>query len=142
MAYHMCFQPERYEQMGPMIALGRMAVETYDRHRYRVHTGSPLELKYALQTFGIPVSALPIDDDGIVSTEYNTEFWEKQRLEERRTMTEGNFDHVPSVRITTPGKHDVLMGRGRSCQEHPGYVLDFIPTLLFAVFYSYSALGS
>jgi hypothetical protein len=130
-----------------------MAVDTYDRHRYRVHTGSTLELKYALQTFGIPVSALPIDDDGVVSTEYNTEFWKKQRTAERRKIefdssaaeammtADGGNDtstiaaiRVDAVRITTPGKHDVLMGRGRSCQEHSGYVTTYCRVVFHKIF--------
>jgi hypothetical protein len=132
-AYHMCFEREQYEKIKPVIALGRMAVNSFDRNRQRMHIGSPMELKYTLQTFGIPVATMPIDDDGIVSAQSSNEFWKQQRAEERRRAQaavavatsgvdtdERRNEFCKLVRVKTPGKYDVLSGRGRSCQNHPG----------------------
>jgi hypothetical protein len=128
-AYHMCFEREQYEKIEPVIALGRMAVESFDRTRHRVHIGSPIELKYALQTFGIPVATMPIDDCGIVSVQFSNEFWKQQLAEERRLAAaaaggvgknQDSNELSKLVRVKTPGKYDVLTGRGRSCQNHAG----------------------
>jgi hypothetical protein len=145
----MCYLPEYYEKQGPALSLGRIAMDSYQRHRYRTHTGSMTELKYILQTFGIPMSALPIDDSGVVPHHYNQELMMKQRLLERRLAaspvtitteevydtdtTDASFQQEQrTVRTMTPGTHDVLMGRGRSCQEHPGYVFMFsVRNILF-----------
>jgi hypothetical protein len=145
--FHSCFLNEYFdEKQGSTLSLGRLAMESSQRHRNRTHTGSIAELKYTLQTFGIPVSVLPIDDFGVVCCRYNRDFFEKQRTEERRSFArlaaasphevsvydeidlslqseQSLSHHQPQrygVRITTPGNHDVLMGRGRSCQEHAG----------------------
>ena len=148
---HICLLPEYFlEQQEPVLSLGRLAMDSSERHRYRTHTGSLAEIKYKLQTFGIPVSALPLDDSGVCSSEYNRDFMTKQRMVERQSfdllmtasigefldLNESNGDihqsqhqeaedrlaplPQPSSYIGTPGKHDVLMGRGRSCQEHAG----------------------
>lgn len=140
MAYHMCFDHDEYEKISPIIALGRMAVDAYDRHRFRVHKGPPMELNYALQTFGIPVANMPIDaNTGVVSTEYNGQFWMSRREEERlRSAAAGGGHSVSSiqivsstpnveqatVRVATPGNNDVLLGRGKSFQDHAGYVAE------------------
>jgi hypothetical protein len=137
--FHMCYLPEYYEKQGPALSLGRIAMDSYQRHRYRTHTGTLTELKYILQTFGIPMS--DIDESGAVPIPYNREQMRVQRLIERQRsvsfspMTKKNVCDVDtrdasshhqrsSARISTPGKHDVLMGRGRSCQEHAGYELE------------------
>lgn len=143
-AFHMCYLPEYYESQGAALSLGRIAMESYHRHRHRTHTGTMEELKYTLQTFGIPMSALPMDDAGDVPVSYNREVLKKQRMVERHRVsppttstteevygtdtTDGTFHSQQQQQqqyvrfIATPGKNDVLMGRGRSCQEHPGYV--------------------
>ncbi|KAG7360939.1 hypothetical protein IV203_036038 [Nitzschia inconspicua] len=130
-AFHMCYLPEYYEKQGPALSLGRLAMESYQRHRHRAHTGSIRELKYTLQTFGIPMTALLMDDSGAVPVAYNHECMLKQRMMERQraaaagtvTNIDASFQHQQIYsHIKTPGKHDVLMGRGRSCQEHAGNV--------------------
>ena len=151
--FHTCFLKEYFDEtQGDTLSLGRLAMESMQRHRSRTHSGSIAELKYTLQTFGIPVSVLPIDDGGVVCCRYNRDFFEKQRIVERRAASTPQHltsasppnevsDHDDSelshqlpdqqasssqpaqqqeVRITTPGNQDVLMGRGRSCQEHAG----------------------
>jgi hypothetical protein len=146
--FHMCYFPEYYEKQGPALSLGRIAMDSYQRHRHRTHTGTLTELKYTLQTFGIPMSALPLDESGVVPIPYNRERMMRQRMIERQraaspvtsvtSTTEEVYDtdttdaslhqQQPCTRILIPGKHDVLMGRGRSCQEHAGCVnLKYMP---------------
>jgi hypothetical protein len=67
-----------------------------------------------LQTFGIPTYALPFDENGTPKTEQNRIQWEKRRKHERMT-------HKVN-RVIVPGPFDVLLGRGRLCQENGGNV--------------------
>jgi len=67
-----------------------------------------------LKTFGIPVYALPFDENGNASTENHKAFWATRRQLERKCSGLG--------KVLSPGPFDVLLGRGRLCQEHVGNV--------------------
>jgi hypothetical protein len=67
-----------------------------------------------LQTFGIPTYALPLDENGTINIEQNMMQWEKRRKHERMTYKVN--------RVIVPGPFDVLLGRGRLCQENGGNV--------------------
>lgn len=45
--------------------------------------GTPAELKYTLQTYGIPASIFPVTDDGQILKEFDLVRWSQRRLEER-----------------------------------------------------------
>jgi len=136
MAYHMCFDSVEYSRISPIIALGRMAVNVFDRHRFRVHQGSTTDLNYNLQTFGIPVGSMPIDENGARTNDHDQKFWlnclamERQRLSapQRSDLVSSGAVSSPadamgaSVHVATPGNNDVLLGRGKSFQDHAGNV--------------------
>jgi hypothetical protein len=88
--------------------------------------GSCTELKYTLQTFGIPSFAIPLTDEGEVLLESERDRWAKQRRkeEERRSYIVVDRPTEPSttVRVGTPGNSDVLLGRGRLFQNHVGNI--------------------
>jgi hypothetical protein len=75
-------------------------------------TGSHTECKYALMTFGIPVSLIPLDDHGRL----NMDGFLHMMAELRRSEEELN-NHVRQEgacgRILFPSANDVLLGRGR-----------------------------
>jgi hypothetical protein len=135
MAYHMCFDSDEYNRIAPIVALGRMAVNVFDRHRFRVHTGGTMELNYVLQTFGIPVSNMPIDANGYMSSDHDRNFWSNRLNAERaqHASTTGSGPLTAAVvssglegmdvttQVATPGNNDVLLGRGKSFQDHAGY---------------------
>jgi hypothetical protein len=63
-------------------------------------------------TFGIPVKGFPLTHDGEILLENHKELLNRRRnLDEKRTDL---------GRIILPGPYDVLFGRGKSFQEHPG----------------------
>jgi hypothetical protein len=64
-------------------------------------------------TFGIPKVVIPIDADGIVSTQNNND-WLAMRVKQEETEDE------TFKRIIVPGPFDVLMGRGKKIEENPG----------------------
>lgn len=94
-------------------------------------SGSATELKYILQTFGIPGSFIPVTSEGEVTVDSETSKWKKRRQAERLAKST-NDDGVGTDKekgnnnlaglIGTPGNHDVLLGRGRLSQDHIGNV--------------------
>mmetsp|Transcript_40168 Transcript_40168/g.96920 ORF Transcript_40168/g.96920 Transcript_40168/m.96920 type:complete len:438 (+) Transcript_40168:42-1355(+) len=110
-AVHICFDNLFYK---PLITLGSYAADTFTRVRMRSHFGSCSECIHELKTFGIPVYALPFDENGNASTENHKAFWATRRQLERKCSGLG--------KVLSPGPFDVLLGRGRLCQEHVGNV--------------------
>lgn len=90
------------------------AFPNYSAVRTRVHCASPIELQYMLQDHGIRMRTYPMDSNG------------KLLLDQWKTVL---FEHgmigfylesgVKSL-IIQPTSNDVLLGRGRPIQEHPG----------------------
>jgi hypothetical protein len=73
---------------------------------------------YSLQTFGIPSFCFPLTLDGKLATKDHGERLEKRRkLERMETASNTN-----KVRIGVPGRHDVLLGRGKASYQHMGNV--------------------
>ena len=75
-------------------------------------SGAQVECVYILMTFGIPVKVLPITHDGEVMLENHRDL-----LNRLKKLDETKAD---LGRIILPGPYDVLFGRGKSFQEHPG----------------------
>lgn len=74
--------------------------------------GSDMECVYNLMTFGIPADVLPVTPSGDLKLETHQEYCRKLRK-----FSETN-DHIR--RIIIPGIYDVLLGRGKPLQKHPG----------------------
>jgi hypothetical protein len=71
---------------------------------------------YNLQTFGIPCYCFPLTPDGKLVTKNHGERLEKRRqLERMKSASNHN-----KVRVGVPGRHDVLLGRGKASYEHMG----------------------
>lgn len=104
--------------------------------------GSHATVLKQLQSFGIPIHVMPFDERGVPCADQSRSEWEKRRRYESM-MTGGNNGSgngsvgmtepsPPSAasastatalvgeRVTVPGPHDVLLGRGRNLQNHPG----------------------
>jgi len=110
-AVHICYNNALIKAF---ITLGSYAADTFTRVRIRSHFGSFSECINELKTFGIPIYALPFDEGGKVMTQDHKTFWEKRRQLERKYSGVG--------KVVSPGPFDVLLGRGRLCQEHVGNV--------------------
>jgi hypothetical protein len=77
-------------------------------------TGTDMECIYKLMTFGIPSDALPISPSGEPKLQRILDWLHARRKQE----TGAGKD--TSNRIVVPGTHDVLLGRGKPLQKHPG----------------------
>jgi hypothetical protein len=85
--------------------------------------GTLTELKYTLQTFGIPAATLPIENDGELLMDFHRDSWARRRREERMrsfVVPEDGPSTKTIVRADTPKNSDVLLGRERVAQQHLG----------------------
>jgi hypothetical protein len=72
-----------------------------------------MECIYKLMTFGIPSDALPISPSGELKLQRQLDWLNVRRKQEVASKDTCN-------RIVVPGPHDVLLGRGKPLQKHPG----------------------
>lgn len=76
--------------------------------------GTHLEVQYRLLSFGIPVESLFINADGSVKTTVHRKWIARQQEREDNIATYGsNFG-----RIDFPTNRDVLIGKGKTIQDH------------------------
>lgn len=74
--------------------------------------GSHTECKYALMTFGIPVSLIPLDDHGQFNMDGFSLMVDELREQEQRWIAKEKEEEAQG-RILFPSVNDVLLGRGR-----------------------------
>lgn len=81
--------------------------------------GSPLELRYALLAYGIVLPIELFDRDVIFKRNLDETFLESQRQQEAKASSQCSAD---ASLVAFPSNNDVLLGKGRSCQEFVGNV--------------------
>jgi hypothetical protein len=79
--------------------------------------GTLTENIYKLLTFGIPVDVLPVAYDGALKVSNHLK-WVSRRQTKDSDLCLMGFFHG----IDMPRRDDVLLGRGKTIQEHPGNV--------------------
>eukprot|EP00529_Nitzschia_sp_RCC80_P022304 CAMPEP_0113451484 /NCGR_PEP_ID=MMETSP0014_2-20120614/6361_1 /TAXON_ID=2857 /ORGANISM="Nitzschia sp." /LENGTH=478 /DNA_ID=CAMNT_0000342839 /DNA_START=182 /DNA_END=1618 /DNA_ORIENTATION=- /assembly_acc=CAM_ASM_000159 len=110
---HYCYNNP---SMRPALNLLQLVAGKDNRVRFRVHRGSQMECQFALMTFGISQSILPYNEDGDLQGHYMEDFRRKRlSIEAERREAQGD-------RVDYPSMNDVLLGRGRPYQYHPGNV--------------------
>ena len=80
---------------------------------------------YRLQSFGIPVDLLPLGADCELKVGNHVKWMDLRKAKEStRTEEERAIQFAPSPRLQTtlPGRNDVLLGKGKPIQNHPGNV--------------------
>jgi hypothetical protein len=106
--------------------------------------GSPTEIMYSLQTFGISPDQIPINSSsGTVKTQHHLKW-----MNMRQAMEEGRASGGPDSDfrgIDCPGHSDVLLGRGKpnsihlgACALHPARTA-YIPPLPSGTLRTYGA---
>ena len=88
------------------------------RVRHRFHSGTYTEIMYSLLGYGIPVDVFP-STDGMVIKKRNWNQWISKYM--ARDMEMAKNGGVFSG-IDLPSRNDVLWGKGRPIQHHPGNV--------------------
>ena len=79
--------------------------------------GSHTECQYKLMTFGIPVSAFPVGYEGELKTAVHLKWLARRTVKETALQSGRTFEG-----IDLPRNGDVLLGRGKSIQDHGGNV--------------------
>ena len=83
-------------------------------------TGSHTELQYDLMTSGIPIDAIPVTANGRLKTNNHTQWIARRRAKEASEeflYGQGTFN-----KIDIPSHRDILVGKGKPFQQHPGNV--------------------
>jgi hypothetical protein len=85
------------------------------------HVGSPMELMYDLQTFGISPDQIPINSNtGKVKNQYHLKWISMRQAMEEAKASAGSGMLFPGIQC--PSHLDVLLGRGRPIVNHRGNV--------------------
>eukprot|EP00934_Nitzschia_sp_Nitz4_P006221 Nitzschia sp. Nitz4//scaffold164_size50480//37886//41443//NITZ4_007007-RA/size50480-snap-gene-0.57-mRNA-1//1//CDS//3329538089//6211//frame0 len=133
-AGHYCYTDPN---IRPYVAGIASSLNQADRLRLRQHCASQEEIRFKLQTFGIPVHALPCQEDGSWSTAFHAEYWKAKREQEElltSMIAEGDpptllTDEEDSVDIKddnleeetiVPQRFDVLLGKKGISRDHTG----------------------
>ncbi|CAJ1947101.1 unnamed protein product [Cylindrotheca closterium] len=134
------------------VAIHKSVIETfikvlpsYARARTKLHYGSALEIRYSLQSHGIPMDTYPIDSNGNIRQDMIDSSCLKHygidASNYRGVKTPPNLDSndaptavIPSIAASSqqnrsghivplePKLTDVLLGRGKPNQNHPGNI--------------------
>lgn len=139
---HACMSPNKILEMFHHF---RTFWQKENRLRIRIHQGTYTECKYSLMTFGLPTHCIPLDDNMNLKRELQIEWMERRRQFESgldsnkhttapKTSNAAETGDVADVAnamqatrpqsnskfIAKPSSKDVLFGRGRPIQGHPG----------------------
>ena len=89
------------------------------RARHRYHTGTYTEIMYSLLGYGIPVDVFP-SNDGVAIKKSNLNRWIAKYIARDKELSKngGTFSGVD-----LPTRNDVLTGKGKPIQHHPGNIL-------------------
>lgn len=95
-------------------------IDREERARIKIHSGTHSEIMYSLMTYGIPHHLIPISADGRLDNKHILQMIEmKQNLAD---FVKGSGVDKNLKMTTLPSNTDILLGRGRPIQEHPGNV--------------------
>ncbi|CAJ1936079.1 unnamed protein product [Cylindrotheca closterium] len=132
---HYCLKP-----FGSTLARAAVQVMVrncpkYVAQRTRVHIGTSMEIQYALQSHGIPMASFPLDKNGIVRVDVfrrsmdkllGMDLWKRSGRKDSSPMDVECVKIPPGLKVRPgvvgPLSSDVLLGRGRGLQQHPGNI--------------------
>ena len=101
-----------------VVAMIRMRIGRTARPRMKAHLGQPLELLYALQSFGIPTEHVPISFSGTIKTGYMKQWTRAREAQESTVYLELGNDFRDIIEC--PQLSDVLFRQGISLVSNPG----------------------
>jgi len=118
-AAHYCYNDK---SLRPFVAGIRLFVDPNTRFRLRPHYGTPQEIDFELQTFGIPTEHSPMQNGGW-SVEWHLEWLNTQKTREEENAAVAEAEGVKEGRdsaVIVPRRFDVLFGRGKIAKTHTG----------------------
>mmetsp|Transcript_9306 Transcript_9306/g.26579 ORF Transcript_9306/g.26579 Transcript_9306/m.26579 type:complete len:524 (-) Transcript_9306:33-1604(-) len=131
--FHFCHNNPRL--VVPMTTI-QFIIGTHGRVRFRVHNGSHTECMYILMTFGISMRNFPVDESGFVTLDdFHKWILQRQAIEHSKyhnehiaNITNDGSNEKISEMMLYPKANDILLGRGKPFQIHPGnlFLSDFV----------------
>eukprot|EP00339_Tiarina_fusa_P010040 CAMPEP_0117023476 /NCGR_PEP_ID=MMETSP0472-20121206/17520_1 /TAXON_ID=693140 ORGANISM="Tiarina fusus, Strain LIS" /NCGR_SAMPLE_ID=MMETSP0472 /ASSEMBLY_ACC=CAM_ASM_000603 /LENGTH=473 /DNA_ID=CAMNT_0004729611 /DNA_START=44 /DNA_END=1465 /DNA_ORIENTATION=+ len=137
-ACHYCKERRQFGILQPVVQVLAKSLQSKILSRFRIHTGSHIEIMFNLMTFGIPKDAIPVDDNGSMAglSQHH------KVLESLGYVTDDSNDPVAPIVASSDsslaplspksnagsedavslvlGSVDVLMGRGHHPKSSPG----------------------
>lgn len=123
---HLCINsaPKSLTLHNHLAQMTIKALQANVRARIRIHYGSDIERQYILQTFGVRLETFPVDTEGNVRLE--TRKWCDKYLGIATSAADPQPSHgdndAPITVTNGLWETDVLFGRGRLVQYHPGNI--------------------
>ncbi|MGK3745402.1 MAG: hypothetical protein ACI90V_012263, partial [Bacillariaceae sp.] len=104
-----------------------MAIGSHTRSRLKLHVGTPVELRYILQVYGIPIEFIPMTYTGKIKLSYVIQ-WLRLRnmIEDPEKLIATNANNNTNITtnynivVEAPYLNDVLFKQGYSFTSHPG----------------------
>jgi hypothetical protein len=116
-AVHFCYDDLL---LRPLMSMLQIALSQPGRLRFRTHFGSHLECQYALMTFGISQHVLPVDSLGNMRNKDFVYHIQQCKLKLIMEAQETEMSTTHHGQIDVPTSRDVVLGRGKPYQDHPG----------------------
>ena len=130
-AGHFCYNDP---ELTPFIRGLHLVVSEHDRSRLKIHFGNRDELDPTLQTYGIPIEAIPLKRDGSLEIEEHLASLNTLREKEDRKVaamamvaasstppnSSQNSARDEDECLDNPGRFDVLFGKSLFAREHTG----------------------
>jgi hypothetical protein len=111
-ATHFCLPKTRMHFSMSLVLKG---ASLFNRARLRAHCGSHLECEYSLLSFGVPTHLLPFTSEGELKMDNHKKWVQRRIVKEDELRRSGVF---PGIEL--PCRNDVLLGKGKPFQKHPG----------------------
>lgn len=107
-AVHYCYTDEA---LRPFVSGVPLFIPEQVRYRFRSHYGTPTEIDFQLQTFGIPTQDSPMQFDGSWKTDWHQEWLRMQQGQEEQKLR---------VQITSQSpRSEAGESRDQDCDPHP-----------------------
>ena len=107
---HYCFRDSPIYRVIKAVSLLMMG---RNKTRTMVHIGGDLEMRYAIQSFGISVDLIPLTETGNIKKKNLLQYIKVRKILETTPTT-------PSSPVECPSSNDVVFRFGQSNLEHPG----------------------
>lgn len=130
---HVCLQAGK-GSLGLNKALVGVILNAYPEHarvRTRIHCGSSMELHYQLQSHGVALKTCPVDSSGGIRRDVMNVWYPKHLayMQSKGFPIANLVDSSMLVTISSTSSavtmvrsNDVLLGRGKGSQDHPGNI--------------------
>mmetsp|Transcript_24896 Transcript_24896/g.58418 ORF Transcript_24896/g.58418 Transcript_24896/m.58418 type:complete len:524 (+) Transcript_24896:322-1893(+) len=125
-AIHVCTPDTPTHRLGR--SLLAMALSIYERTRLKMHTGTPMELRYVLNSYGIPSDSLPVSWTGKIKIQYLKQWMKTRQIIEHdddktRVGSIGTLTKAQRLLVVEcPELNDIVFKKGTSGMLHPGNV--------------------